>query len=44
MQVYNLAYELRILDINQVFELPLDVYRGWVIWLNKRNKEAQRKR
>ena len=41
--MYDLAYELKILDINQVMDLPIDIYRGWVIWMNKRKAKANRR-
>jgi len=44
MQVYDLAHALGEPDINVIMDLPVDIYRGWVIWFNKRNKESERRR
>ncbi len=41
--MYDLAHELGELNINKVLELPIDIYRGWIIWMNKRNAEAKRR-
>lgn len=40
--MYDLAFELNIADINQVLDLPLEVYRGWIIWMDRRKKQLKR--
>ena len=43
MQVYDIAHALSEPDINVIMGLSVDIYRGWVIWFDKRRKENERR-
>lgn len=42
--MYSLAHEFGEPDIQVIMDLPIDVYRGWVVWFDKRRKESERQR